>query len=165
MSSVVLLGGGLLHLLLMLLPMPACTLVALRFGVTERTLQVLCAVAGSGLLGYATFLVYLLSASLGRGFAVVLDVVCALVLLDACRQAVEPENPVRPHLRLPAPVRRAARDAFSPNTSRVAAQGHELVAWIFFHVGPVLSLVVLVLRGRHHLSSGVPGRWVEAPEG
>jgi len=54
-SSVVLFGGVLVHLLLMLLPMAACILVAQRFGVTNRVLQVMCAVAGSGLLGFATF--------------------------------------------------------------------------------------------------------------
>lgn len=85
LSGLSLLGAYAVGLVLLLLPMAACTLVARRFGVTEPVLLVASAIAGSGLLGFAAFWVYLIGPSLGRPFAIAVDVACAVVLVDACR--------------------------------------------------------------------------------
>lgn len=85
LSGLSLMGAYAVGLVLLLLPMAACTLVARRFGVTEPVLLVAGGIAGSGLLGFAVFWVYLIGPSIGRPFAIVVDVACAAVLVDACR--------------------------------------------------------------------------------
>lgn len=85
MSGVALAGGFGVHLLLILLPIAACVLLGRRFGVTEPVLLAMCGIAGSGLIGFAVFWVYLIGPSVGQPFALAVDVACAAVLVDACR--------------------------------------------------------------------------------
>lgn len=85
LSGLSLLEAYAVCLILLLLPMAACVLLARRCGVTEPALLVLSGIAGSGLLGFAVFWVYLLDSDFGRALAVAVDLGCAVVATDACR--------------------------------------------------------------------------------
>jgi hypothetical protein len=92
----------LVDIVLLLLPITACALLAVRCGVSHWLLLMTSAVAGSGVLALVTFWAYLAGPRFGRGVAIALALASALVLLEACRHRFAAWKALRPLLPVSA---------------------------------------------------------------
>lgn len=95
-------GSYVVDLILLLLPVTACSLVAARLEVTHWLLLLAAGIGGSGVLAVAVFWAYLASARYGGDFAVVITVASAAVLLEACRGGYAAWKALRPLLPVTA---------------------------------------------------------------